>query len=146
MMTPEQVLASLETVGGQRLPQATDRTQAAARRDRSLVQFTQSLNNDEGEQVTSFYCTVPQTLLLFNGEPTRDCLRIEADTILGRLTTGGRSPREVVDHLFLAAYGRKASDREFEQLGKQVRGTDPARAYQDLLWSLVNSNEFLFVY
>jgi hypothetical protein len=66
---------------------------------------------------------------------------------IARLLAAKKAPEEIVTELYLACLSRRPSPAELA-LARQLlaEAGDPAAAYQDLLWSLLNSKEFLFVH
>lgn len=63
-----------------------------------------------------------------------------------RLAAAGKPHDEIVDELYLAALSRLPSDEE-RQASRELlaEATNPGEFYQDLLWALINSKQFLFV-
>jgi hypothetical protein len=62
------------------------------------------------------------------------------------LASGTADPPAIVDHLYLACYGRRPTETE-SRTAQAAITTDPAgrrRAIEDILWALVNSAEFVF--
>jgi hypothetical protein len=145
-MEAEQLYESIATVRTQNMGQDIDWAKALQERNNVLSQFTLTFGTDDGDDATTFNGTIPQALMLFNGNLTKACISTEKGNILGDLLAKGAKPSEILDRLFLATYGRKPTSAEAGQLGAAIKVADPTIAYQDLLWSLINSNEFLFVY
>jgi hypothetical protein len=96
------------------------------------------------ECIRSHEATLPQVLHLLNGDSMAARLRAEGGT-LERLVAAGLDDRQLVEELYLAAYGRFPTDREFGVGTDFLRTADsrPAGA-EDLLWALIASQEFLF--
>jgi hypothetical protein len=63
-----------------------------------------------------------------------------------RLANAGKPHDEIVDELYLAALSRLPSDAE-RQASRDLlaEASNPGEFYQDLLWALMNSKQFLFV-
>jgi hypothetical protein len=77
--------------------------------------------------------------------------------VQGRLTNGnnrirqlrkaGKSVREVVEDCYLAAYSRRPTAEEvakIEQFVERKRDSPSDEPFEDVLWAVLNSNEFLF--
>jgi hypothetical protein len=63
-----------------------------------------------------------------------------------RLARSDRTPRAIVEELYLLTYGR-FPDAEERDLGESLfadSGADRRSAIEDLLWALLNSAEFVF--
>jgi hypothetical protein len=63
-----------------------------------------------------------------------------------RLASGGMTPREIVDELYLICYGRLPVEEEAAvAVGQFGEGAEARRrAVEDVLWALINSAEFVF--
>jgi hypothetical protein len=97
----------------------------------------------ECERRTDF--SLPQALNLVNGATISDAV---ADP-KGRVATmvlGGKSDPAMVDELYLAALGRAPSAEERERGVRYLSGGPRTMRAQDLLWALLNSKAFLYIY
>jgi len=89
--------------------------------------------------------SLPQALNLVNGKTISDAVADPKGRVAA-LVLSGKSDEAIVDDLYLAALGRLPTREE------QLRGvtylSDGARATraQDLLWALLNSKAFLYIY
>ena len=71
-MSPEQLFDSLLTATNAH--RAGNGVQSDQKRDAWLRQFLFAFGNDEGEETTNFQGTIPQALMMMNGELLRDAL------------------------------------------------------------------------
>ena len=63
-----------------------------------------------------------------------------------KLVAAKKPHEEIVEELYLAALSRLPSDDERQtSLELRAEALAPADFYQDLLWALMNSKQFLFV-
>lgn len=123
-----------------------------------LSQFVTAFGNDEGGESTTFNGTIPQALMLFNGELIRNATAGEAGSLLGEIASRNLRPKEAIQLLFLAGLSRRPTAREVDianklwvaraqdQYGRDRRQAShpPAlAALQDLWWAILNSNEFI---
>jgi hypothetical protein len=111
-----------------------------------LQQFSRTFGTDEGDESTSFNGTIPQVLMMFNGELIRAATGSGRETLIDSLAADPRSFKDQVNHLFLAGLARTASAPEM-RLAHQfldARGGDSRSALSDLWWVLLNTNEFIF--
>ncbi len=130
-----------------------------------LQQFSQAFGNDEEGESNTFNGTIPQALMMFNGELVQRATSLKSGGFLADVLSSRLRPAEKVDQLYLAALARKpaaperrlvsrlfvanavtaadsspAADRE----SNWSELADPgASAMQDLWWALLNSNEFI---
>jgi hypothetical protein len=156
-MSPEQLYASLKTATDQPLkptaatantPKKTVMTRQAAvesfrKRNQGrqdwLSKLTRNFGDDEGNEI-HFNGTVVQALLLMNGrELQAELSRKENNTIENAIKTG--SP---LNEIFLAALARRPTQKERDLLRTpKVSVGTPQMLYEDVLWALLNSNEFI---
>lgn len=119
--------------------------QQEARR-RWLSQFVIAFGTDEGDEISTFDGTIPQTLMMFNGPLVRQATRAGGNTFLGRVARDGTLPStEKVQRLYLAALARPATRGELNLFSQLVtaRQGQVEQALEDLWWALLNSNEFI---
>ncbi len=143
-MTAEQLYESLLVLTG-----GADRElsyeEQEARRNRWLRQFTTTFGNDEGRESTTFNGTIPQILMMFNGEMTRNATQANAGILVSAAAMNGS---DGVKSLFLAGLSRPPTREEIRiaQTLLQARNGNRLEALQDLWWVILNSNEFIFVH
>jgi hypothetical protein len=87
--------------------------------------------------------TLSQAFQLVSGPLVNELLS-RRDNRLSRLPESGRSTAEIVEELFWTALSRPPTDKESRAAIDFVDSTGDRRAHlEDLLWGLVNSNDFL---
>jgi YD repeat-containing protein len=85
-----------------------------------------------------------QALQLINGPTVNEKVR-NAGNRLGKLLGGKMSDEEILTELFFAALARAPFDDEKKiSLGHVAKGTDKRKAWEDVVWALINTREFLF--
>jgi hypothetical protein len=94
----------------------------------------------ERKQTTS----VMQIMHLVSGDTINQKIRAE-NGLIERLTKAGKSSAEIIEELYLRTLSR-FPQKEEAQLAQQGIGQAPSprEGYEDLLWALLNSKEFLF--
>jgi hypothetical protein len=110
-----------------------------------LGQFVQAFGNDEGEETTTFNGTIPQALMMFNGDLIKKATNKEKGSLLWQVANSKLEDRERINFLFRAALARNSSENEYEaarQLLIYNKG-DGMAAVQDIWWAVLNSNEFI---
>jgi hypothetical protein len=116
------------------------------RRDEWMRQFVVAFGTDEGDETTTFNGSIPQSLMMFNGDLIRDAISLEPGSWLHQLSQNKASPQEKVQYLFLAGLGRKPKPEELSIATQlmEARKRDVGAMLQDLWWAILNSNEFIF--
>lgn len=145
-MTPEQLFDSL--LAATSAHKAGGDGDAAKKRDQWLGQFIFAFANDEGDEGTSFQGTIPQALMMMNGELMEKATGGKPGSFLADLmdkASGHASPVEyMVNNLYLAALSRRPSRGEMTQTSHYLNSfPDTICVLQDLFWALLNSNEFV---
>jgi hypothetical protein len=112
-----------------------------------LRQFTIAFGTDEGGETTTFNGTIPQVLMMFNGDLIDRATSAEAGSFLHKVATNSSlNYQERVNYLFHSALGRRPNAGEM----RFCEGTlllahkgDQLKALADVFWVLLNSNEFI---
>jgi hypothetical protein len=94
--------------------------------------------------------SLPQALNLVNGRTISDAVA-DSNGRIAKAILAGRSDRDLVEDMYLAAFSRPPTPAEFD---KGTRYLEPAATgdrgraarAQDLLWAIVNSKPFLYKY
>ncbi|QDT09180.1 DUF1549 domain-containing protein [Planctomycetes bacterium K23_9] len=142
-MSAEQLYQSLVT--------ATKATAAGSyeeqeqQRRRWLQQFVVAFGTDEGDEATTFNGSIPQALMLFNGELTKNATDTKTGGFIDRIYKGGKSPTDRVTDLFMSGLARRPTTKEIgiaRQLLMARKGNEK-EMMQDLWWAIINSNEFI---
>lgn len=131
-----------------------------------LRQFSIAFGTDEGDETTIFNGTIPQALMMFNGDLIKQATSVKSGGFLSQLANGNLRPAQAIDYLFLAGLARRPSKQEVRAANAlmQARAADretwkkkydqgrpkqnakvaPAlAALQDIWWAVLNSNEFI---
>lgn len=96
----------------------------------------------ECERSTS--ATLSQVLLLSNSDEIEGKLQ-NGNARIAKLFEAKRTIPEIVEELYLATFSRYPTPQEQTIATNYINGdSEPRKAVEDLLWSLLNSREFLF--
>ena len=102
-------------------------------------------NDDNQGNQEEFQGTIPQALFLMNGKATNEAIRPLASNTTTRILSNFDKPEDRIEELFLGSLSRKPTTEEMSKLSAYVvQKNERAEAYEDVLWSLLNSHEFLF--
>ncbi len=96
----------------------------------------------ECERSTS--ATLSQVLLLSNSDELEGKLQ-NGNARIAKLFEAKRTTPQIVEELYLATFSRFPTPQELTTATGYIdRDTEPRKAVEDLLWTLLNSREFLF--
>jgi hypothetical protein len=152
-LSAEQLMDAVASAAGVRpnFPEAPEDTEASQLvdphigKDGFLDVFGRPLRESacECERRTDF--SLPQALNLVNGSTISDAVADPKGRV-ATLVLSGKGDPAIVDELYLSALGRTPSTEERERGLKYLGGGPRATRAQDLLWALLNSKGFLYLY
>lgn len=128
------------------------------RRQEWLQQFVMAWNTDENDEANLFDGTIPQALMMMNGDLVDLALESERGTLLSKVARSSASEKEKIETIALAALSRMPSRQESTAVRKLIRdsasrSSRPAdqqlamrSGLQDLFWACLNSNEFILIH
>ena len=145
-LTPEQLFDSLlVATSAHKAGGGDDDT----RRNNWMRQFQFAFANDEEGEGSSFQGTIPQALMMMNGELMKEATGEKPGSFLAELLTnarsqGGSAEAYIVTNLYLAALSRQPNAKELVTSRQYLsQFPDTAKVVEDLFWALLNSNEFV---
>lgn len=157
-MTVEQLFDSLLIATGAREAFGSDWSSVEKRRQDWLQQFVMAWNTDENDEADLFDGTIPQALMLMNGELIQLSLESDRSTFLDEVVRSRSSEKEKIEAIALAALSRPPSKTEAAAVRRLLREratrrsasgdqADPLRgSLQDYFWACLNSNEFILIH
>lgn len=123
---------------------------------RAIQLPNEKVNNDfldifgRSERITPCECEtslspkLPQVLFLLNSDEIQRRLT-DKNGFVAELMKPGKSSEEIVDEMFLRTVSRPPRTAERQKAAALIEGaTNRRQAIEDLLWALLNANEFLF--
>lgn len=143
-MRPEELYQSLLTAT--EADQAEEKGEKAARKkDEWLSQFIIAFGTDEGDEATTFNGSIPQVLMMFNGDLVKTATATGKGGFLDRVATSDMTNAQRIDALYAAALARKPTRKEIKLANQMMvaRKGDAISALQDIWWAVLNSNEFI---
>ena len=106
-----------------------------------LRQFGQS--DRESIEGSRTVATIPQILSMFNGPITHSMLE-RGSVIYDNVTAAG--PQKGIDVIFLSILSHRPSSEDRQLATKEVMTAEnPATGYGNVIWSLLNTREFIFI-
>jgi len=107
-------------------------------------QFTTAFGYDPSTRRDEIQSSIPQALAMMNSPLIAGALRGTGNTMLARKLAAINDDSSLVQELYLRVLGREASQSELatcQQFVKEVNNR--TEAFEDVLWGLINSAEFL---
>lgn len=105
---------------------------------------------DRPKRVTTCECerstgaTLGQVLLLANSDEIEGKIAA-GDGRLSKLMKDKKAPQEIVEELYLTAFSRRPSKLELDRtLAFVNKINEKQQAFEDVLWAILNSKEFMF--
>jgi hypothetical protein len=144
-MTPEQLYESL-TVATEASKASRNSEEQERMKTQWMRQFTIAFGTDEGDDNTTFNGTIPQTLMMFNGELIRRATAAEQSGFLERISGDAKlTNANKINYLFMATLARKPSKIEIDLANELLvaRKGNPVAALQDVFWVTLNTGEFI---
>ncbi len=126
---------------------ATSYAKREDQKRRWLEQFTLAFGTDDNEETTTFNGTIPQTLMMMNGELVEKATSVEKGSFLYHVASDPKmNNASRIQHLYLAALARRPTGNEIGLANEVLRWRkgDAVAALQDVWWALLNTNEFIF--
>jgi hypothetical protein len=126
-----------------------DKTKSSGEQEKTkkawLKQFVIAFGNDEGAEMTTFNGSIPQALMMMNGDLIKQAVNTKTGSFLQQVAGSKLTPAKKINYLYMAALARKPrqSDVQMANLMLKARDGDTAAAMQDIWWVLLNSNEFI---
>ncbi len=116
---------------------------AKKRKDPFLKTFGQPQRESVCECERASDTTLAQSFALISGRVVDEKIKLPENRI-GALLKAGKGDRTIIEELYLASVSREPTTKELASAEKYVSSRrDRRAALEDLLWALVNSQEFL---
>jgi hypothetical protein len=125
----------------------TSYEQREAKKREWLDQFTLAFGTDDNEETTTFNGTIPQALMMMNGDLVEKAISVEPGSFLYRVAGDTKMNNAAkINRMYLAALARRPTAQEISLANDllRLRKGDPTAALQDVWWAVLNSNEFIF--
>ena len=137
--------APTKVLGTERLAAGPPRRRGGFRGPRSeRAQFGQLFGFDPSTPQEEITGDVPQALFLMNSPAINNLIRADRDTRLARILQKFDDDKEAVSELYLLVLAREPSRKETAVALKYVADVGNRKeAFEDLMWALLNSSEFL---
>ena len=111
-----------------------------------LSQFASAFGTDDNEETTTFNGTIPQTLMMMNGDLMTRATSTDKGGFLYRVAMDEKMTNAArFRRLYLAALARKPTTKEIALANELLRyhKGNAVETLQDVWWAVLNSNEFI---
>ena len=146
-MQPEQLYESL--LAATKVDETVGEDRKAQMKSRWLRQFNLNSGTDDGAETTTFNGSIPQTLMMMNGDLMRRACSTSNGSFLDRVANDDRlSNREKINYLYQAALSREPTREEIKFCNELLdsREGKVVGTLQDIWWAMLNSNEFILIH
>src|SRR5205085_8729946 len=106
-MTAEQLYDSLIIATNAHKSGRSGWEQSEKQRQEWLQQFVRTFGTDDGEESNSFDGTIPQALMMMNGELVADAVSVKSGSHLGDVLSGKGNEVQKIGRLYMTALGRQ---------------------------------------
>jgi hypothetical protein len=112
-----------------------------------MQQFVLAFGTDENDESTTFNGTIPQALMMMNGDLVQNAISEKKGSYLNSVLLDRGNERNKLRHLYMSSLSRAPNAKEVQNASKLISSSkNPLEGYQDLFWALLNSNEFIFIH
>ncbi|HVK10932.1 MAG TPA: DUF1549 domain-containing protein [Gemmataceae bacterium] len=143
-LRPEQVAGSVIQAGVLSTVNAESHIAARLVRQTQQSQFIQRYGDTGEDEFEGRGGTIPQRLLMMNGELVRERIKEGPFNIPTRVAVLAPDDPKAVEVAYLAVLSRRPTPAEADHFEKllQDKSVSRARRLEDLFWALINSTEF----
>jgi hypothetical protein len=119
---------------------------ASGKKDEWLSQFVIAFGTDEGDDATTFNGSIPQSLMMFNGELMKRATSTGEGGFLDQVLKSHGKVQQKIQVLYKAALSREPKPNEVRNaldLMDFSTEEDVNNGLSNLWWAILNSNEFI---
>jgi hypothetical protein len=149
-LRPEQVFEALQHALGfnendKTIPAPAPGSGPAVQRHTGLRNMVyQAFKENPSMPVQEVHGTIPQALVMMNSALVHNYTSAQGKTLLAELLANGQTDEQIVRALYARVLARKPSADELATCQRFINKVgDRKEALEDVLWTLVNSTEFL---
>jgi hypothetical protein len=106
--------------------------------------FRRTFDDDEGGETEEFTGTIPRGLMMMNGMQVNELVAAKSGRPLRTILDTEKSDRERIRRLYLTVLSREPSPGETSAARAHLdTSRNETQGYEDLLWALLNTTEFM---
>src|SRR5581483_1938965 len=106
--------------------------------------FRSTFDDDEGSESVDFAGTIPSALMMMNSQVIASGTTARPLNGFGEMLAKHPTPEAKVRAIFLSCLSRLPSASESARWMAHVTKSAGTSGYEDLMWTLLNTSEFLF--
>ena len=115
-----------------------------AQRNNPRNKFNKTFGVDPSTPGDDVLGTIPQALFLMNSPAVNNGLKATDNSMLGDLLRSTPDNRAVLESLYLRTLARRPNVKEVQVCGRYIETVgNRIEGFEDILWSLLNSTEFI---
>lgn len=124
---------------------AAGTTKGMRRPEPERAKFNSIFGVDPSTPYEDVLGTIPQALFLMNNPKLHNAMRANGNNVLGQiLAANPKNNRAALDALYLRVLSREPTLKEVQTCGRYIdKVGNRKEAFEDILWSLINSTEFI---
>ena len=107
-------------------------------------QFRQTFEDDEGSEAVDFAGTIPSALMMMHHQMLNAGMTAGRVNGFGEMLAKHPTPESKVRAIYLSSLTRQPSASELSRWMAHVTKAQGTQGYEDLMWTLLNTSEFLF--
>jgi hypothetical protein len=142
VLTDEQLYDSLVLATGYRHETSEDAGSGPIPPDLLRAEFLASFDDDSAQPL-DYQASIQQALLIMNGRFIDHTLRAENSATLSAVIRSKQPLARRIEELYRATLSRPPRRNETQRLVDYAAARNSEQAMRDILWSLVNSTEFI---
>lgn len=100
--------------------------------------------DEEADHDDEFDGTITQALWMMNGKVIQRSIQIAPGSALAQVLSKAGPDEPKIRALYMRTFSRPPTEEETAQWVKYLKGGPVRQGYEDFLWTLLNSSEFLF--
>jgi hypothetical protein len=108
------------------------------------AQFRNTFEDDEGSEAVEFAGTIPSALLMMNSQIVAGGSTANRFSGFNEMLAKHASPEAKVRAIFMSCLSRTPTSGESSRWMSHVSKASGNAGYEDLMWTLLNTSEFLF--
>jgi len=140
----EQIFASLMELSGLEQEKNVSRGRGNRFQNNSKTQFTNLFNYDPSTPQDDIMGTIPQSLFMMNSNIIDKLISARGTGPLARIVKKYSDDTDATNELYLLVLSRDPSKKELKICSEYLEeSSNRNEAFEDIMWSLVNSSEFI---